>query len=173
VVKYSYITVYANPTVSDSVINATGLTVADGSAFITVTSGKKPYSFAWSTGAPGDSLLAAVPGTYQVTVSDSNSCYVVDTLVISYSNGIGNLSADVQIKLYPNPANDILNFEWNTNSVAEVSMYNLTGALVKTYTCTGATLNSFDIHALAAGPYLIRITDKQNNTQHAVLFNKL
>ena len=172
-VKYAYVTVYANPTVTDSVINATGLTVADGAAFINVTSGKKPYTFAWSTGTPGDSLVDVAPGTYQVTITDSNSCYVVDTLVISSANNISGITGNVQIKLYPNPANNVLNFEWNLNSAAEINMYDLTGALVKTYTANGATLNRFDIHNLAAGTYLIRVTDKQNNTQHATLFNKL
>jgi len=172
-VKYAYVTVYANPTATDSVINATGLTVADGAAFIKVTSGTKPYTLLWSAGTEGDSLPGIAPGTYEVTVTDSNSCYVIDTVIVSYSNSINNITGNVQIKIYPNPANDVLNFVWNVNQVAELNVYDLTGTLVKTYICNGNPLNQLDIRKLIPGTYMVRITDKENNTQHAVLFSKL
>jgi hypothetical protein len=55
----------------------------DGMAFVTgVTGGTSPYSYAWSTGASGDTLSGVGAGTYTATVTDANGCTSVESVVI-------------------------------------------------------------------------------------------
>ncbi|MFN8394959.1 MAG: HYR domain-containing protein [Bacteroidia bacterium] len=54
----------------------------DGSAFVTVTGGCSPYSYAWSNGATADSLSGLTAGVYTVTVSDASGQSSIQTLVL-------------------------------------------------------------------------------------------
>lgn len=46
----------------------------NGSAVVSVTGGVAPYTYTWNTGATGSQLNALPPGSYQVSVSDTNGC---------------------------------------------------------------------------------------------------
>jgi len=90
------------------------------------------------------------------------------------STGIHTISDATQaITVFPNPANDQLNVEWDINAKMDVVMYSVTGSIVKSFTIQSTALNTFDIHDLAAGTYIIRATDSQTNEQHSTLFTKL
>ncbi|MBW8050117.1 MAG: T9SS type A sorting domain-containing protein [Cytophagales bacterium] len=56
---------------------------SNGTANLTVIGGVAPYTFIWSTGATTEDITSLVPGTYSVTVIDSNGCTVSDAVTIS------------------------------------------------------------------------------------------
>ncbi|HYV94769.1 MAG TPA: gliding motility-associated C-terminal domain-containing protein [Chitinophagales bacterium] len=54
----------------------------DGTAFIFPHGGTEPYTYIWNTGQTTSSDTALCAGTYYATVTDSNSCAVIDTFTI-------------------------------------------------------------------------------------------
>ncbi len=55
----------------------------DAKATVSATGGTAPYSFAWPSGATTAQDTSLCAGTYIVTVTDSNLCSVLDTVVIT------------------------------------------------------------------------------------------
>jgi PKD repeat protein len=167
------IIVSANPVASVATTPATSSTSATGAATITVSSGTSPYSYLWSNGGSASSITNVVSGDYSVTVVDANGCqYVDDTVHISYVNGIIELNSAQQVKIYPNPAYDVLNLVWSEKSNADVAIVDLNGKIISSFVTIGDTRNDLNIKNLASGAYILRITDKSDNQQHSLLFSK-
>ena len=60
-----------------------GCTSATGSATLATTGGAGSYSYIWSNGATGSTLNNAMPGNYNVTITDANNCTAVSTITIN------------------------------------------------------------------------------------------
>jgi PKD repeat protein len=166
------ISVLPSPVVTAFVTEASSDSTA-GFAYITVTGGSG-HSFAtWSTGDFGDTLLTvgAGDGVYTVTVTDQNGCFVVDSVIIG-TTGIIQLSKTQQLSIYPNPATDVLNLLWSQPSNAEVSVVDLTGNVISTLATNGDYTTTVNIHDLAAGNYVLRITNTTSKEQKSILFSK-
>ena len=54
----------------------------NGSIDITVTGGKKPYSYEWSNGKSVEDISGLSYGQYEVAVSDSNECNVLQSIIV-------------------------------------------------------------------------------------------
>ncbi len=54
--------------------NASCTLALDGSVNLTVSGGQAPYGFAWSNGSTTEDLINLAPGTFNVTITDSNNC---------------------------------------------------------------------------------------------------
>ena len=59
---------------------------ATGSAAASITGGLPPYSYLWSTGETTLAISDLFPGTYSVTVTDSNGCMHFDNSVTVWEN---------------------------------------------------------------------------------------
>lgn len=71
------------PTVVPSSTNA-GCAQNDGAASVNVSGGQAPYTYSWSPNvSTSSSATGLVAGTYNVTVTDANSCVEVVTITIS------------------------------------------------------------------------------------------
>ena len=68
------------------VTNVTCANGNDGSIEVTVTGGVAPYAYSWNTGNTLPSIDNLSPGTYEVTVTDANGCFVVTSITIDESN---------------------------------------------------------------------------------------
>ncbi|MGD0711816.1 MAG: PKD domain-containing protein, partial [Bacteroidales bacterium] len=55
----------------------------DGQIIVSTSGGTSPYSYIWSTGNTGDTLVNICSGNYYVTVSDSKGCKKMDTLTLN------------------------------------------------------------------------------------------
>ena len=56
--------------------------VCDGSADLTVSGGTLPYSYLWSNTDTTEDISGLCPGTYSVTVTDSNGCTASDSAIV-------------------------------------------------------------------------------------------
>jgi PKD repeat protein len=151
-----YLKVHANPVVSGTVTNATGISAMDGGVVLTVTGGKRPYVFNWSTGTHGDTLLNVAPATYEVTITDSNSCVVRDTFAVSYVNGLNVLSLDGLIKVYPNPASNVLFVESKGAAITKLEVVNVSGQTVAA-SVVNSSFYQMETTGLAPGNYVLRV----------------
>ncbi len=55
----------------------------DGAINLTVSGGVTPYAFAWNNGATTEDIINLVAGTYDVTVTDNNTCSVSASYVVN------------------------------------------------------------------------------------------
>ncbi|MBX2903964.1 MAG: hypothetical protein KF872_10450, partial [Chitinophagales bacterium] len=63
---------------------------SDGTSTVTPTGGPNAtYSYAWSTGVLTNQITARSAGTYQVTVTDANSCTIVGSTTLSEPSAVG------------------------------------------------------------------------------------
>ena len=158
------VTVNANPTATSS--------VSPGGASV-VASGGTSYTYLWSNGGTTASISGVAVGTYSVVITDNNGCKdSVNNIDVTQGVGILELAAGQEVRIFPNPATDVLNLVWTKQSNAEVTILDLNGKVVSTLTTAGDMKTVYDVHGLASGSYIVRITDKTNNQQQSVLFSK-
>jgi hypothetical protein len=92
-----------------TVQNVTDCSLSNGSVQINNTSGGVgPYSYTWSNGGNGMGISNLPPATYQLTITDANSCVSTYTETVTCPLGIADVTDGSGIKLYPVPANSIL-----------------------------------------------------------------
>ena len=84
---------------------------------------------------------------------------LVATLAGLVSNGVVEEDTE-RLVVYPNPTNDFINIKGG--SFQQVELYNLLGQQVKKETCHGSEVQ-MDVASLAAGVYLLRVTDDAMN----------
>jgi hypothetical protein len=109
-----------------------------------ITGGTPPYTFLWSTGATTQTVAGLTPGSYTVTVTDANGCFVTKQATIRAVN----LTVDIVKK-------DIPCFGQNSGSAKARP---IGGNSPYSYLWnTGATTDS--IGNLAAGAYTVTVTD--------------
>jgi hypothetical protein len=78
-----------NPLFSiQSHINETCYQSNDGTASLTITGGTAPYSYNWSSGGMNSQVSKLSSGDHIVTISDVNSCSIVDTVTIDSASQI-------------------------------------------------------------------------------------
>lgn len=93
-----------------------------------------------------DSVLTIISDTTYYEPDDTNSVSSID-------------GATLYVKVYPNPVNDrlMVAFESNDNSSREVSLYSLSGTLVKQIKEVASSQLLIDVSDLAQGTYLIQV----------------
>lgn len=132
----------------------------DGSATITVSGGSPPYTFLWSTGAPGSGITNTQSGfsagNYNVTVTDFFDCETLITVNISQPDQITVNTIDQQ---------NVTCFS-NNDGTINIAVTGLTG-LPSYLWSNQSTLPT--IVDLSPGTYSLTVTDGGNNcTQTAV-----
>ena len=53
-----------------------------GSINLNVSGGTSPYNYAWSNGATTEDISFLLQGTYFITLSDANLCFVIDSFIV-------------------------------------------------------------------------------------------
>jgi hypothetical protein len=96
-------------------------------------------------------------------VTDSSILYVDDvsaTGVIQPVLGIKKLLASQAVKVYPNPANGVLDIDGIAGTTLQFTLCNINGAVVTTAIVNGKT--KVDINAVTDGLYFYTLTDDHN-----------
>ncbi len=93
-------------------------------------------------------------GTYTQTLTNAVGCDSTITLNLTLSfTGLGELAQGIRI--FPNPANDILNIESTSPLIGEYTMYDAAGRVILHGTFTGMT-TSIDVRNIAPGTYTLQ-----------------
>lgn len=117
----------------------------NGSATAIPGGGTLPYSYSWSNGGTGATISALSAGTYAVTVTDANSCAVIQSVVI-------NEPAILAV----NPTATGITCFGNNNGVASANSSGGTSPYSYLWN-TGGTQSS--INNLSPGTYSVTVTD--------------
>ncbi|PSR01421.1 MAG: hypothetical protein BRD50_08885, partial [Bacteroidetes bacterium SW_11_45_7] len=124
----------------------------NGNITLDVTGGTSPYTYAWSTGASGDSLGGVGAGNYSVTVTDANGC--VDSLDMTVGQPV-KLSVTGQVT------------DVSCSGAADGSIdVNVSGGSTPyTFNWSHSSVNTEDVFGLSGGSYSVTVTDVNNCSQ--------
>lgn len=135
--------------------NVTCFGLSDGNASITVSGGTTPYTYSWSpSGGNAATASGLAAGSYTVTVTDNAGCSASQTFIITQPNELIATIASIT------PADCGL-----SNGAASITVSGGTGTYTYSWSPSGG--NTASASGLAAGPYLVTVTD-QNGCQDTV-----
>lgn len=95
---------------------------------------------------------------YQYDPSDVNNCPVLNAAQSSYFDralGIGEVSQDCDVRLYPNPVHDMVTIQL-PSTPCQVSLLDAAGRTVSTQSVSDSYCQ-FSLQSLPAGLYLVRV----------------
>ncbi|WP_417786508.1 PKD domain-containing protein, partial [Tenacibaculum sp.] len=119
---------------------------SDGEADLTVTGGKAPYTYSWSTGATTEDVNGLDVGTHSVIVTDANGCIALADVTITeppvlllslLGSDLSCGGSDGAIDLTVSGGTADYTFLWNTGATTE----DLSGLTEGTYTVTVTDAN--------------------------------
>lgn len=104
---------------------------SDGSIGLLLGGGSSPYSYNWSNGSTSPALINIPAGTYSITVSDTNNCTWVDTVVVPLTAttpvanaGNDTLACDFNLQLnatLPNPGSGLWSVAGGTGNLSQIN----------------------------------------------------
>ncbi|HPI55464.1 MAG TPA: T9SS type A sorting domain-containing protein, partial [Chitinophagaceae bacterium] len=150
-------------------INQVDTSVTQSGASLTANASGATYQ--WLTcnpfqeiiGETSQNFIASNNGDYAVVVSqngctDTSSCYVVIGI------GYNNFDLSNNIKIFPNPFNQVLQIEAeHVLQNAEIKLLNTLGQSIATFSHISDKTYTIDLSALAPGSYFIQIKDAKHN----------
>ena len=129
-------------------------------------------NYLWSTGSTANAIGIIENGWYGLTTTDNKGCFASDSVYIYRPEGVNEISDINELKIYPNPAKNIVNLEIKLKSKSEVNIciYSINGQIIKEIKKNvGSVINeSIDISKISSGIYYIRVA-----TNESVRFEKL
>lgn len=146
-----------------------------GDAEATVSGGVPPYSYLWND--PNAQTTAEATGLCDglwaiVIVTDSLGCSrASDSVEIFFPGGFADLNAS-GMKVYPNPASDVLTIESTESSIKKLTVTDVQGRVVLTQDLNDGTHSKqLDVSALSAGSYYLRIEAQSSSATLQILID--
>ncbi len=118
--------------------------------------GASPFTYLWSTGATTDTITNLATGVYCITITDAINCSAKvcgGEIVMSITDD----EAAGNIKIYPNPARDVLIIEPVKQENALLTILSLEGKVVLTHHLTTA-INAISTQGLPNGMYIYTLS---------------
>ena len=131
---------------------------SDGTATAIPTGGVPPYTYLWDAAAGNQTIATAsglATGSYTVTVTDSVGCVATASVMVEAPD-------DILISLTPTPVNCFGGADGSITAIATGG----TGALTYSWSVPGAPASPI-LPNLAAGTYIVTVTDAANCTRTA------
>ena len=127
-------------------------------------------SYQWNTGHTSQSIdvdanmLSNGNYDYSVAVENIDDCIGNDTITISITTGIVEISSISSLRYYPNPVRDILNIKWNyDDNISQISIYDTYGKNSRNINISNSQSDvQIDMSMLAKGVYYLRINNKHS-----------
>lgn len=119
--------------------------------------------YLWSTGFTGPQLTLFGEdygqGTHEfwLTAFAENGCHDTDTINVTFTepSNIENILQNNLVRIYPNPATEILFFESNKANLAKVEIYNAIGTLTYSNRNINSKTHEVCVRSFRSGMYLI------------------
>jgi len=154
--------------------SGTDVTVTNSSAFTGLPGGFRGNPSGFSSISAVGNFWASTPWgsssfqrayTYRLKVGTSDleqsvavaNCGMSVRCVMDVTTGTENLIPENKIRIFPNPAKDLLHLAFGAPGIFNVSIYNNIGTLVFQKQLTNE-LNTIDLHFLPQGIYMIKIS---------------
>ena len=107
-----------------------------------------------------DAYVYSVPDGTNATVGRINGPSTI-TLTSGGVTGLNDLSLESnEIRVYPNPANNVINFAFGTSSASSIKVYSMTGQLMTVMPVTETT--SINLDTYSSGMYIYQVTGTNN-----------
>jgi hypothetical protein len=158
-------------------VNITPVNSTVAQAGNTLTSTVSNAAYQWmncTTGLviPGEASQSFTPangGIYALIITengctDTSACFPISVGISEWNNAL------LQVSVYPNPAQDIVNVTIDKNTTGTIELLELSGAVVRTITFNGKSC-SVDMTGLANGLYFISIITPEGKAVKQVLKN--
>ena len=151
-------------------INLGADTIVIGTFFL-IDAGSGFKSYLWSSGETTQTITISTPGTYCVTVSDSNNCNNSDCKLVDLSDGISGLSMNKLFTVYPNPANGIISISFPSSvKNMNIEIINITGSVLWRNDVVNTSPISINLYGFSGGIYFLKInTDKYSEIQKLII----
>lgn len=123
-------------------------------------------------GGSGTMRIAAIAQVRDTTVATYTFVYKAD-IAAACVTAINNVNANATIKIFPNPATDLVSISGFTNNHnIAIQVTNIEGQVIRSENKVASELLSIGVSALPAGLYLVKITDLQTNETSVGKFSK-
>jgi hypothetical protein len=132
-------------------------TVCPGvSVILSATGG---ISYQWNNGVTnGISFIPTATQSYIASGSNNNGCSNSDTVLVTVIDCTGiEEQDDVTVSIYPNPIQDVLNFDFNQVVSGGIELLSVEGKLISFIEINELEAYQMNLTSLAFGPYFIRM----------------
>lgn len=124
----------------------------------TIPSGAASWNSPISSTTTSFMYKLTAAGTYNY-VCTPHSPNMAGTITVSSTTGIPGISADNNVKLYPNPVTNTMYLDLNKiKGTVNVLVVDAAGHTVQTATTNGGKLFTMDAAKLATGMYILQVT---------------
>jgi hypothetical protein len=138
---------------------------ANGVISFSINGGTGPFGLEWSSGGvvvQGFDPVAALPGVYQVKVTDANGCTVTSGLIkVDNLTAAEEKTGSSSVKLFPNPSSALLwlSVDFPERKRVEVSFFDLTGRMISRTDGHWMTRQTelLETNDMSAGIYWVKI----------------
>jgi photosystem II stability/assembly factor-like uncharacterized protein len=151
--------------------NLTGLDFIDNAhAFIVGGNVGTNVGCILETTNAGSSWTYMLPGTSRltrVTFYNANTGYAVglDGTILKYTSNVGIEEQNAvysQLQVFPNPAKSVVNIDLRNNLFMEnarISLYDISGRLIKTENVVSREVKSLDVNGIRGGTYILKLEE--------------
>ena len=141
-------------------------TANNGVIDITVSGGTAPFEFSWdgpNYDGTDEDASGIAPGDYTVTITDANGCSFTSTTITVVVNGIDEMVNVIDLMLFPNPTNGVVDLRMSGLNGENVTAVILDGigrevSREDLGNLTGEKVHRFDLGGAEAGVYYLRMT---------------
>ncbi|MCX7953583.1 MAG: T9SS type A sorting domain-containing protein [Bacteroidales bacterium] len=108
--------------------NETFAGASDGQIIAKITGGTPPYSLNWNNGQTNDTISGLSAGTYTVTITDNNGCYVIKSVKVNI--GIGISENNIENECFQIIGNKNITI-YSNGCVEKIHLYDLLGKFLR------------------------------------------
>lgn len=126
----------------------------------------------WRQGVVNLSPYAASPDYIMIKFEFENgggNNFYIDEPKVTATIGSPEEIALTHVKIYPNPANDQVNVELNTNQIANITLMDISGRRVLNQSTNGNRLVSIETGSLSSGLYVLQIEINGRTSNHKIV----
>ncbi len=128
---------------------------SNGEIDLNISGGTPPYTVIWGDSTFGSVKTGLSVGWHRFYIIDANGCVQSDTVLLGYPAGVAEASPQL-IRVYPNPATDLLQIISAVSIVDFVTIHDTQGRLIYQSVHSDKEL-SIDVSNLRSGIYIVNV----------------